>query len=390
MIKNRPLFICPEYGTNDVNAVIEDIIISSLDESNFQPTVLCTGKGKRNDRIQTIEVKHNPIIKRIEYHLRTFIMTPDTYLYSWAIPSIFSILRIKKDFTYIHSVSVPYSTHFIGYFIHKWYKIPWIAHFFEPWEDNPYARPNKNFIYKYFLKKWETLVARNADIIIHNNSIIIDSWKRKYGIEVSNKMFLLPLPFDPCTLNKTDYTRKDDCIIISHIGNLYGQRNAKLVITAVKELICEHPYLIDKLTMNFVGKISQSDIDLIKCYNLEKIFNCIGSISEEQCSYYYNNSDYYLVIEGKEQGSLFFPSKILKYFYYGKPIIGITTKGSVLDEELIQSNNISIYHNEIEKIKDVLLRILLNDTYSANNKKYWEKFCITNVVKEYVKILDGI
>lgn len=387
---NRPLFICPEYGSNDVNAVIEDIIISSLDKSKFQPTVLCKGNGERNNNVQTIEVKQNTIIKKIECYFRTFIMSPDTYFFSWAIPSISRILRTKKmNFSYVHSVSIPYSTHFIGYFIHKWYKIPWVAHFFEPWEDNPYVRPKKNFVYNYFLRKCEAFVARNADVIIHNNSVIIESWKRKYGVEVCKKLFLLSLPFDQEKMNKKQIIRNGNEINISHIGNLYSQRNASELIMVVKELVEQDTKFADRIKINLIGQVTQADKDLITSYNLQNVFNLTGHISEEECNGYYNRTDYFLVIEGKNQGLLFYPSKIIKYFYYEKPIIGITSRGSVLDLELKKTGNISIYYDRIDRLKEIFIKIINNDvSLHCNNKLYWKNFCKDFVNNKYMEILE--
>ena len=66
----------------------------------------------------------------------------------------------------------------------------------------------------------------NVDIdifSIHGNKAI-----GRYGIEVSNKIYLLPLPFDPCILKKTDYSKnselekivKEIILTIKHKDNL--------------------------------------------------------------------------------------------------------------------------------------------------------------------------
>ena len=76
------------------------------------------------------------------------------------------------------------------------------------------------------------------------------------------------------------------------------------------------------------------------------------------------------------------------YYYYKKPIIGVTTKGSVMDYDLIKSQNISIYYDDIEETKKMLLKILMNSSIGANNnKEYWKRFSIESVIEEYEKAL---
>lgn len=388
----KPLFISPEYGTNDVNAVIKKIFVDNMDRDVFYPIVLSSNDVLVDKGLNI----HYPIIESIkkqEIKYYTYMLSPDAYFYSWGLRAIWGFLNTKryKEISYIHSISGPYSSHLVAAILKKLTGKPWIAHFFEPWEDNPYMSIRKNFIYKIILKKWELYCAKYADLIIHDNQIIKNDWIRKYGNIVKDKIFVLNLPFDPKTIGAVHNREKNYPIIFSHIGNLYGQRNAQTLVKAVFELCEDFPDLRDKFRIEFIGNVEKEDKSLIEAFKLQDVIILHGKKSESECIEYYNNSDVFLVIEGGCQGNLFFPSKIIKYFYFGRPIIGLTNEGSTLDTELFNSGNISVSTNDVLGIKNALAKMIKSKGEDAtSNTNYWRRFSVDNVLTDYCRILKSV
>ena len=86
--------------------------------------------------------------------------------------------------------------------------------------------------------------------------------------------------------------------------------------------------------------------------------------------------------------NLFFPSKILKYLYFRRPILGITPKGSVLDCELKQAGHISLHNSDLDGIVDYLERAIFNyESLIGFNQEYWHKFEPKNVVSLYEELV---
>ena len=124
---------------------------------------------------------------------------------------------------------------------------------------------------------------------------------------------------------------------------------------------------------------------------LEDVFKLTGSISAEECVAYYNKSDLFLAIDGVNKDNLFFPSKILKYLYFRRPILGITPEGSVLDGELRNAGHTAIANSDLEGIVNYL-ECAMTDYESLCNFKvdYWHRFEPKNVVADYKAMVEDM
>jgi glycosyltransferase involved in cell wall biosynthesis len=92
--------------------------------------------------------------------------------------------------------------------------------------------------------KLESMVARNANAIIHTNHVINKKWADRYGEDVSGKSFVLPLVYSRERFQEgrdIPSVRKKDKVIISYIGKLFWDRNLRDVIKEIslikKELL---------------------------------------------------------------------------------------------------------------------------------------------------------
>ncbi|MBQ4063864.1 MAG: glycosyltransferase [Bacteroidaceae bacterium] len=378
---------------------IERIFVDNMPKEEFTPTVLCSAYGsqrlreKYKDRI--IATKEYRFLKVIPALLRrigleglTFL--PDESHYMWGIPTkryVRKNLDLSK-FDYIHSISFPSSSHLLALDMKRRSSLPWIAHFYDPWHGNPHRTQLGNRLKEYDLSL-ERSVAENADFIIHVNYRMYDLWLERYGDIVKDKMCVMPLILNTNNPAKIKQAKGDN-LIISHIGNFGHNRTSEVFITAVNNLFKEHSELKDKIKINYIGRVTDNEINLIKQFNLEANFNITGTISEEECISYYEQTDIFLAIDGKNSENIFFPSKIMKYFYYQKPIIGITPEDSVLTSELNRAKQTAIDNDNIAAITEYL-QVAATDYDSLNNfdKNYWKRFSIEEVMKQYTEIVKG-
>lgn len=389
-----PLFISPLiFDGENINARINSALINAL-PNRFSPIVLCGDISPVKDHFHILTVK-NSLFDKIKIKLwlkytQEICYLPDTYYFYWykKALSIAEEYLKKNSIDYLHSFSFPYSSHLVALELNRKYGIPWIAHFYEPWGDNPYRRYSN----KVFTRNcvWEDEVVRAADVIIHNSDIICQSWRNKYGDTISNKIYSLPMPFafkEQC--QPTPIYNSLSKLCIAHIGNLYGMRKAEPFLRAIYALLEQKSYFRDKLKVVFVGEISNDDVVFIKTHKLDDVIEVVGHKSEEECVEYYKQADVFLVIEGKDQGPLFFPSKLIQYYYYEKPIVGLTQKDSVLWAEL-KSTGHKVYHpDDIDGIKEYLELALLNyNLLQSFDKQSWKRFEPKSVVGQYVGILD--
>ena len=310
--------------------------------------------------------------------------------WSWGKTCKNQILKdIKKgaQFDFIHSVSFPCASHTAALQVKKETGLPWIAQFYDPWADNPYRRFKTEWLKK---KDWamERECVESADLIIHDNQSIVNLWKDRYGEELGKKIVVLPLtvPLPEVEVNSNTH-KSGDCLTISHIGNFMLNRTSQPFIRAVTELFRRHPDFKGKLRVNYIGRVTDPEKELIKANGLADVFNLTGPISVDSCLEYYKSSDLFLAIDGVNKDNLFFPSKILKYLYFRRPILGITPRGSVLENELHNASHVSIENWDVEGIISYLEQAM--DDYESLlefDVDYWLRFKPENVAAQY-KIL---
>jgi glycosyltransferase involved in cell wall biosynthesis len=217
---------------------------------------------------------------------------------------------------------------------------------------------------------------------------MVESWKERYSDLVENKIVSLPMSFNFDQfqkLNRKEHDNKKLCIC--HIGNLYRLRRADTFLKALASLIDESSEIKNKIEVFFVGKMPQDDIDLISELHLETIVKAVGKLTESECIEYYEKADVFLVIESTQQGKLFFPSKLIRYYFYGKPIIGLTCEGSVLYNRLQKNGHFAYTPNDIDGVKEYVKTAV--NQYSSLlgfNMSAWREFDAGNVALLYSEL----
>ena len=312
----------------------------------------------------------------------------------WGKGAVKEILKDMKkgDLTpdFIHSISFPVASHWAALQVKKATGLPWVMQFYDPWAENPY-RPFKT----KWLKKYDWAMERQAvevaDIIIHDNETIADMWRVRYGEEIGRKIFVLPLtgPLPKDEVPPLNYSGERP-LTIMHIGNFLLNRTAKPFINAITHLLQNHPEVRNCLKVVFVGMVTESDKELIKINNLSDLFDLKGTLPATECVKYYQKSDLFLAVDGVNKDNFFFPSKILKYFYFQRPILGISPAGSVLHDELHRSRHAVYDCNDIDGIASFLYKAISDyDSVLGFDKNYWHRFEPKNVVSQYKELVRG-
>ena len=293
---------------------------------------------------------------------------------------------------FLTTLSFPLSCHLVGYELKKKYGIPWIAIFYDPWIDNPYRHYKTKFFREYDAQQ-ERLVAENGDAIIHTNDIISNVWRKRYGELVKDKIFTLPFCYTQDMVNsfKPSKRHSHDQIILSYIGQALGDRNLQDIIKVIKQLKDEGNKDINKLNIKILGHPYGPDVRLVEQYGLKDIFHFDGMLPPERLTAYYEESDIFIVVDAPAKANVFFPSKLMDYFYYQRPILGITPEISVTTELLKASGNIVICNGDLDKIKDFFLQVLKRGVDSIKfDKEYYQNFTPQNTSDKFLNIIQRI
>lgn len=370
-------------------------------ESNadvFNPTIVCTKQYevfKSNCRV--ISVPESTFIHNIGGLLRRIGLSdlchiPDLKRFSW---KPFVLRRINKelnlrDFNYIHSISCPESSHLIALELKKKTGLPWVAQFDDPWVENV----NKKFKWGKLQKvdrHYEDLVAKNADIIIHSNKVIFKNWVQRYGVQLMQKASILPFSYNIPTLPRiNDTIGRSGALKIFHIGNLYASRSAKSFFTAVKEFEKTYAETLP-LDITFIGSLPETEVSFVESLDLKSKVSFLGVLSPDSLNNYYEAADVFLVIDMNLAKSASWPSKLMLYHYFRKPILSITVKDSVIEDDMISSGHKHYYFDDIKGISDYLYTASTDyDSLLRFDHNYWKQFTVENVTNLYLDAIKNI
>ena len=79
----------------------------------------------------------------------------------------------------------------------------------------------------------------------------------------------------------------------------------------------------------------------------------------------------------------------MKYFYYERPILGITPNDTVLEMELRKSGHYFYTPSDVEGISKYIFDAINNYSCICNfDRDYWKRFSVDNVVGHYLEIID--
>lgn len=371
--------------------------ISGLN-NNHHAHILCSSNNDlelSSNNISIHQFAENKLphyVDRVSHriHLTDLSFSPDPFYYSWNKKAYreAKIILKQEQIDYILTINNPVSSHLLGLRLKRQFNLPWVAYLFDPWHNNPFRKYQFEFLNRRDEMR-ERDVAENADMLLFPNNELMESWIEIYGNIVKEKSFVLP--FATRIPEITDINLRDKRTVISHIGNLSDTRRAKTFLDALRLLRKNDPTLLNKILFNVVGYMSVLDKDIIIRENLNDIVNIVGHVSEEECIKYYESSDLFLIVDIDCTPNLFYPSKLLKYFCYKKPIIGITTENSVVANELMRTGNHVFKYHDSNSICDFLQQVIIDPSFAkTNDTNYYKKFLAENVAEKYLDLLNKI
>lgn len=287
------------------------------------------------------------------------------------------------------SLSFPLSSCLVAELIKREYNLPWIALFYDPWIDNPYRHHPHAFFRKMDLRL-EQKVAAEADACIFTNPTMESIWKRKYP---KSKTYSLPFCYTRELINHPfpapSFGRKSLQLLYAGLSN--EQRNLQDLIRAVQLLEKEGYSRINRLKIRIAHKIYEPDKALVESSGLQSLFCFTGFLSEDQLRTEYMNADVFVVIDAPGTINVHFPSKLMDYFYYRRPILGITPPNGGTADELRASGNTIINNGDVPSIAQFLKRILDNGAQSLSyDPNYYQQFTPERASSLFNKIVQSV
>lgn len=394
-----PIIIDRNYGIiNNAAGQISRTFWEHTDREVFDPYVFC-GNESPNAKSQNLvfPISDNKYIRHFfgafkQIGFPDWSLIPDRGRFAWNPNAYQKIVELSRSvkFDYIHSISSPQSTHLLALKLKSKLGIPWIAQFDDPWHDTSGRNYKLNY-YRTIDLELEKKVAESADIIIHSNQVIRDIWVERYGDHVAKKIVILPFNFNIYSLPKVLEPKvKDDKLVISHIGHIYSTRSSLTMLKALESAIEKSPHIRSNIHINFIGGIHPNEKQYAVDKGLLDVVSFIPTLHPDELEKYYQDSNMFLIIDVNIKRSPNYPSKLMMYYYYQRPIIGITNPGSQLEIELVNTGNSCFYYGEYEKLSNMLIDATTNyEKYLGFDHNRWKRHTVENVQSLYYDLVTN-
>lgn len=311
--------------------------IHAVSQADWQATVVCaepdTIYGNQDPMLEglytpsytCIRVSAAPLLHpwymRLCHHIPFVGRSPDRYL-PWALRSARTIVRKlnRNDFDTVCTFGNPMSVHIAGAVLKQVWGVPWIAHFSDPWIDNPYSEYGA--LDRWINRKQESITIEKCDAVVFTTNETRDLVMKKYPDGFRKKAFVIPHAFDENLYPNTDAPHEK--LTFRSVGNFYGPRSPRVLLDAVALLHRESPELIRRCRFEFVGIPPDGAENLLEEYTIGSCVNFYGQVNYLKSLALMKEADVLLLIDAPADVSVFLPSKLIDYLGADRPILGLT------------------------------------------------------------------
>jgi glycosyltransferase involved in cell wall biosynthesis len=368
-----------KFSTHDIRVICCDEDFgkdhSIAEEMNGKPFEQFTVKREQS---------RGGLLSRLLAH----VLVPDQYR-SWSLSAAEKALEqswvSSKDL--LITFGEPMSVHLAGLRIKRAIDMPWIAHFSDPWVDNPHRRLP---VLRQLNGGLEAEVVSAADRLIFTSEETLHLVMRKYPVRMATKSLVLPHSFDP-TMYRSIHDGHNG-IIVRYVGNFYGRRKPDPLIKAVQQLYRERPEVLQGVTIEFVGGIRRIPTSLLDALPATLI-RFVPSVDYKTSLALMESADLLLVIDAPFEQSVFLPSKLIDYIGAQRPILAITPPGT--SAKLVSDLGGLVAHPKniggvAEMLAESLMRLRMSTSAKAVNPLLRQEFAAPAVASRLDSIIDEV
>ena len=219
----------------------------------------------------------------------------------------------------------PMSDHLVGLRLKTRLGVPWIAHFSDPWVDNPFRR--YEFLAQFVNARLEAQVIEAADQLVFTSEETLGLVMRKYPKAWRTKAAVLPHSFNPALYSRP--TKPSGPLVVRYLGSFYGHRSPVPLFRALRFLLTREPGIFDNVQFVLVGSLPGRMRMHPSLRSLPAgLVRLCDPVSYLESLKLISASDLLLVIDGPDQLSVFLPSKLIDYLGARVPIFGIVPPGA--------------------------------------------------------------
>jgi hypothetical protein len=220
-----------------------------------------------------------------------------------------------------------HSIHLVGLALKRRFpKLPWIAHFSDPWVDNPFSK--YDIVRRAYDRYLERKVFESADILSLTSRETIDLVFVGPRAKYRNATAEFPHVFDPELYPRTSppHTGK---LMLRSLGAFYGARSPEPLFQALAILRGREPAVLDNIAVELIGSVPKHFMETQALQTLpQDTVHVLPSVDYQSSLGLMRSADLLLNIDAPFTHSPFLPSKLVDYIGAERPIFGITPPGT--------------------------------------------------------------
>ncbi|MBI9079544.1 MAG: glycosyltransferase [Pseudodesulfovibrio sp.] len=285
--------------------------------------------GQAENSVQLLEVPYLlPFWKKAlregasRLGLKVVLQSPDYFImWFWAAYKAArkAITELSPDV--IVTFGMPMSDHLLGLALKKKFNLPWVAHFSDPWIDNPFTQFSKatRAINRFQEKK----VIAAADRVIFTSPQAMDLVMGKYPAQWKEKSSYVGHAFNPKCYPEAGGDNRD--VVVRYLGGFYPPRTPQPLINALRLILDSTPEVLQGCRFELIGPIANvikgdyADVGLP-----DELLTFREPVSYAESLELMRGADALLVIDAAEVPGIFFPSKLADYIGANRPILGMS------------------------------------------------------------------
>ena len=237
-------------------------------------------------------------------------------------------LRMRPEhYAAIVTWSQWHSIHLVGLALKERFpNLPWIAHFSDPWAENPLAPWGP--LLRLCNRRLEERVLSRADRLSFTSPETVALSLSGPRAAFAAKAFDLPHAFEP-ELYPPLRPRTEGPLLIRYIGNFYGRRSPEPLFRALGALARENPGDLSGVTVEIVGETARAMLETGSYRGLPAgLVTFRDPIPYRESLALMREADLLLVVDAPAPESVFLPSKLVDYIGAARPILGLTPRGA--------------------------------------------------------------
>lgn len=255
---------------------------------------------------------------------------PDEFK-GWVPPAADAVTRLLADGSWLPQVLAtfgePMSCHLLGLRLKQQHGLPWLAHFSDPWADNPFRRPF--FLAQLVNRRLEAQVVANADCLVFTSQETLERVMGKYPAAWQRKAAVLPHGFDPALYGARAAAEPAGPLVVRYLGNFYGHRTPYPLFEALRNIHRRDPQALAGVRFELVGGVPGYML-LHPAYRTlpAGLVTVVRTVRYSESLRLMGSADLLLVIDAPDELSVFLPSKLIDYLGAGTPVFGIVPPGT--------------------------------------------------------------